>query len=96
MSDLNDLITKLIDAAGPGHVWVPADFAFQIEKTEQESLKRAHHLRGVGDRLHAVCVVKSGRVGDLACALRREPVQASCAAKYARRCHRDSPSQSAI
>ena len=27
MSDLSDRITKLIDAAGPGHVWVPADFA---------------------------------------------------------------------
>ena len=27
MSDLSDRITKLIDAAGPGHAWVPADFA---------------------------------------------------------------------
>ena len=27
MSDLSDRITKLIDAVGPGHVWVPADFA---------------------------------------------------------------------
>ncbi len=27
MSDLRDRIAKLIDAAGPGHVWVPADFA---------------------------------------------------------------------
>ncbi len=27
MSELRDRIAKLIDTAGPGHVWVPADFA---------------------------------------------------------------------
>ncbi len=27
MSDLSDRISSLIDATGPGHVWVPADFA---------------------------------------------------------------------
>ena len=27
MSDLKTRISALIDATGPGHVWVPADFA---------------------------------------------------------------------
>ena len=58
MSDLSDRITKLIDAAGPGHVWVPADFASLgnrgvIDKTLQRlvaqgGLRRID--RGVYDR----------------------------------------------
>ena len=45
MSDISDRISAQIDAAGPGHVWVPADFATlgtrdAIDKTLQRMVAR--------------------------------------------------------
>ena len=58
MSDISDRISTLIDAAGPGHVWVPADFATLgsrdvIDKTLQRMVARGDLRRidrGLYDR----------------------------------------------
>ena len=58
MSDTSDRISTLIDAAGPGHVWVPADFATLgsrdvIDKTLQRMVARGDLRRidrGLYDR----------------------------------------------
>jgi hypothetical protein len=58
MSDMSDRISTLIDTAGPGHVWVPADFATlgsrdAIDKTLQRVVARGDLRRidrGLYDR----------------------------------------------
>ena len=58
MSDISDRISTLIDAAGPGHVWVPTDFATlgsrdAIDKTLQRMVARGDLRRidrGLYDR----------------------------------------------
>ncbi len=58
MSDISDHISTLIDAAGPGHVWVPADFTTLasrdvIDKTLQRMVARGDLRRidrGLYDR----------------------------------------------
>jgi hypothetical protein len=58
MSDMSDRISTLIDAAGPDHVWVPADFAMlgsrdAIDKTLQRMVARGDLRRidrGLYDR----------------------------------------------
>ena len=58
MSDLSDRISAQIDAAGPGHVWVPTDFATlgsrdAIDKTLQRMVTRGDLRRidrGLYDR----------------------------------------------
>lgn len=56
MSAIHDQISKRIDAAGPGHVWVPQDFALLasrdvIDKTLQRMVSRGE-LRRIGRGLY--------------------------------------------
>lgn len=56
MSDLKSRVSALIDAAGPGHVWVPTDFAQfgnrdAIDKTLQRMVQ-ADGLRRIGRGLY--------------------------------------------
>lgn len=58
MSDTSDRISALVDAAGPGHVWVPSDFAHLgardlVDKTLQRMVARGELRRierGLYDR----------------------------------------------
>ncbi|MBK9440992.1 MAG: hypothetical protein IPN53_06575 [Comamonadaceae bacterium] len=57
MSDLKTRISSLIAAAGPGHVWVPTDFAQlgsrdAIDKTLQRMVQ-AGDLRRIDRYIHA-------------------------------------------
>ncbi|MGC4011505.1 MAG: hypothetical protein QM805_22400 [Pseudomonas sp.] len=50
MSDTSDRISALVDAAGPGHVWVPSDFAHLgardlVDKTLQRMVARGELRR---------------------------------------------------